>query len=814
MTPQTITDTDGSGSKGDSADVDDFPLLARFDPDLASAQRADSPAPTSDDEQLDHEITICFGEYAADACPMPRTLSLRQLIDEFSAPDTARGNLSSLEYHALDPAIKEQKQLKQREKDGQYFVVGTFSGDGRRLKENIQRLQGFALDFDSGKTTKIMIEARLAGYIYVAYTSYSHREGHEKWRVFIPYSDPITPEQHAAIYSHFQGVFDGDLDPHCENPSQLWYTPACPNDAEGDYQCFHRLGNLFDAGTVKATPTNDADLSRKDVSQSVPLDSTFESHRLEDALQHIPADDRKVWIDVGLAIKHDLGEAGLPIWLAWSQKSKKFDLNDALATWESFKPKDMASPITLGSVYHLAKENGWTGFADSAETPDYIARLNETYFLALDGGKSLVFRESVDPQFQRRRLDAMRPGDFQVYFANEFVVVMGQDGKPKKVNIAKAWIEHPKRRDYEGLILAPNNDVPGYYNLWRGFAVQPKPGNWDRMKVHIKKILCRGDRKAYTYLLNWLAFGVQNPNKTAEVAVVMRGARGTGKGILARTYGKLFGQHFVHISHAKHLTGNFNAHLRDCIVLFVDEALWAGDKPGEGELKRLVTEPTLRIEPKFRDSTETPNMLHILMASNNEWVVPAGIDERRFFVLDVDESKKQNSAYFEALQRELDNGGLQAMLYDLQKQDLSKFDIRKVPNTQALMDQKILSLDPVEQWWFEKLINGTLVLPQNGQDVWAWVPKTALHDDYVSHVKTVGVSRRATETGLGMKLRSLLPDGYPKSGRITKEEDAGFGRRMLVYRFPPLETCRTHFEEAMKLENFDWNWDKKPNKNK
>ena len=785
-----------------------------FAPNLVFTQPEDSLSATRDEGQLDREITICFGERAVDAHPLPRTLSLRQLIDEFSTPATTRGTLSAKEYHALDPAIKEQKEIKQREKDGQYFVVGTFSGDGRRLKENIQRLQGFALDFDSGKTTKEIIESRLAGYTYIAYTSYSHRENHEKWRVVIPYSDPITPEQHAAVYSHFQHVFDGDLDSHCENPSQLWYTPACPHDAEGDYQCFHSLGKLFDASIAKATPTDDADLSRKDISKSVPLESTFELRRLKDALQHIPADDRKVWIDVGLATKHDLGEAGLPIWLAWSQKSKKFDLDDALATWESFKSKDTVNPITLGSVYHLARENGWTGSADPDATPDYIARMNETYFLALDGGKGLIFREGIDPLFKRRRLDAMKPADFRIYFANDFVVVPGPEGKAKEVSIANAWIKHPKRRGYEGLILAPNNDVPGYYNLWRGFAVQPKPGNWDRMKHHIKKVLCRGDKEAYDYLLNWLAFGVQNPNKAAEVAVVMRGARGTGKGILARTYGQLFGQHFVHISTAKHLTGHFNAHLRDCIVLFVDEALWAGDKPGEGELKRLVTEPTLRIEPKGRDSTETPNMLHILMASNSEWVVPAGIDERRFFMLDVDDSKKQNHAYFSKLQQELDDGGLEAMLYDLQKRDLSTFDIRKVPNTQALMDQKILSLDPIEQWWFEKLINGTLVLPQNGQDVWAWVPKTALHDDYVSHVKTVGVSRRATETGLGMKLRSLLPDGYPKSGRITKEEDAGFGRRMLVYRFPPLETCRRHFEEVLKLEGFDWHREKKPKKNK
>ena len=37
------------------------------------------------------------------------------------------------------------------------------------------------------------------------------------------------------------------------------------------------------------------------------------------------------------------------------------------------------------------------------------------------------------------------------------------------------------------------------------------------------------------------------------------------------------GQHALKISNAKHLVGNFNSHLRDCVFLFADEAFFAGD---------------------------------------------------------------------------------------------------------------------------------------------------------------------------------------------------------------------------------------------
>ena len=54
---------------------------------------------------------------------------------------------------------------------------------------------------------------------------------------------------------------------------------------------------------------------------------------------------------------------------------------------------------------------------------------------------------------------------------------------------------------------------------------------------------------------------------------------------------RILGQHALHISNSKHLVGNFNAHLRDCVLLFADEAFYAGDKAHVGVLNSLITEP-------------------------------------------------------------------------------------------------------------------------------------------------------------------------------------------------------------------------------
>lgn len=61
---------------------------------------------------------------------------------------------------------------------------------------------------------------------------------------------------------------------------------------------------------------------------------------------------------------------------------------------------------------------------------------------------------------------------------------------------------------------------------------------------------------AVVYLLAWMAAGVQHPERQAEVAVVLKGLRGVGKGVFAQGYGSLFGRHFLHIAQGAQVTKN------------------------------------------------------------------------------------------------------------------------------------------------------------------------------------------------------------------------------------------------------------------
>src|SRR5262249_27652155 len=210
-------------------------------------------------------------------------------------------------------------------------------------------------------------------------------------------------------------------------------------------------------------------------------------------------------------------------------------------------------------------------------------------------------------------------------------------------------------RQYDDIVYAPNSENPRKLNLWRGFACKPLDGDCDLFLAHLRDNVCSGNVEYFEYLLDWMAYGVQYPDRPGEVSVVTRGKEGVGKGVAGTEYGRLVGSHFRHIVHAKHLVGHFNSHLAHCSVLFADVTFFAGDRENESILKALITEDTILIEPKGVDPFPVRNCVHLWMSSNADWVVPAGADARRYFVLNVSDARMQNGEYFGAITRQMDS---------------------------------------------------------------------------------------------------------------------------------------------------------------
>ena len=202
----------------------------------------------------------------------------------------------------------------------------------------------------------------------------------------------------------------------------------------------------------------------------------------------------------------------------------------------------------------------------------------------------------------------------------------------------------------------------------------------------------------------------------------------------AKYWGPLFGPHYVVVSNARLIVGNFNAHMVSCLVLHCEEAFWAGDKQGEGRLKDLITGMQHMIEFKGKDPISVNNLIRLFVTGNPDWIVPASLEARRFAVFKISDDHQQDKPYFAAIVEEMKNGGLEALLFELMNFDLSQVDLRTVPLTDALLDQKLQSLSIEDAWWFEMLQSGSL--PRGMKEPNACSSK-ALFEHYLIPLKNV-----------------------------------------------------------------------------
>ena len=719
-------------------------------------------------------------------------------------------------------------------------VFGEKKSDKGSLRHdaNVITISGIELDYDGEKMSfneavDIAEGQRLWALLY---TSPRHTAGKPRWRILLPTSRALPPEMRKKLVMRVNGLYGGIFSQESFTLSQAYYCGSVNSNpehrAEVARSCIIHGGtgkvidfprridecNDLDAGALgksgKPKPngaggaghdeqteddvliekirsgaeyhTSLVALSARLIGRGMDADSTIDL--LCDLMKQSTGPRNKRWHDRFDSIPDDVASA-----------VKKYGMVSASPSQAAGEPQDKAA----GDSDQIKTDVSAAGTeAKEAKTKadPYVALLNKNYALVIVGDKIVVMKTSATDG-----IEFLTVTTFGQWFGNKFVQHgVTKAGEKIWVTLEKHWLSHKQRRQYEGLTFAPRRDVPNKYNLWRGFAITQRPGDCSKFLAHLHNNVCRNDEGLYKWVVGWFAQIFQQPENKMGTSLVLRGKQGTGKTKVGEVIGSLIGVHYVAVSDPRYVTGRFNSHLTSCLLLHADEGFWAGDHSAEGKLKDLITGNVHYIEYKGKEPIRVNNYVRLLVSGNPDWLVPAGFEERRFAVLEVGEAQITNAEYFAAIDAEMDAGGREALLDHLLRFDLKAegINLRNIPKTAALLDQKLSSLGPEQGWWLDTLSRGELPW---GVDELGRCPASRLFDRYIKHASRHGARRRSIEVQLGMFLRKHVPDLIKSEG--TYRHWTGIGMKDTggaVYTFPTLTVCRAAFAKTLGHDNIAW----------
>ena len=284
----------------------------------------------------------------------------------------------------------------------------------------------------------------------------------------------------------------------------------------------------------------------------------------------------------------------------------------------------------------------------------------------------------------------------------------------------KKWIESPTRSeiDYEKLIFDPTRKIdidPNYINTFEGYSVNELlDQDQNRLEYSLVRsrcagilkmiwCLCNGDLDIQRWLLQWLAYPLQNEGQKAHSAVLMAShIQGSGKTTLfEKVMGGIYGKYHRVITSQELESPQFNGWLNNAAFIFGEEIATNATKYNVTPyLNALITAKSVTINEKQRPQKQVPAYFNMAFASNENIPFPLHGEARRWFVIAPE--SKLDEQLSEQVYSEIAGNGLDAFYTYLLTVPLDDFKHDKPPVTdakRALMNASKRSIEVfIDEW--------------------------------------------------------------------------------------------------------------------
>ena len=338
---------------------------------------------------------------------------------------------------------------------------------------------------------------------------------------------------------------------------------------------------------------------------------------------------------------------------------------------------------------------------------------------------------------------------------------------------------------------------------------------WD----HVLLVWCKGDEEIFIYVHNWLCSRVQRPGMKIEAAIILRSEQGAGKGVVVEKLAQILGQSYESKpASLEHITGQgFNKkYFERCLVMFLDEAFYAGSKATKNQLKTKITDPYVTINEKFMPEYTVETFFSMILASNEDHVINREIKSRRYLCLHLDNKYagvhpegSEKAQYFKAI-KAVDP---QLLCDYMCSVDLDGWTGRAIPTTLEGENQAILSMS-MEQRFVHELLSDPGIIqearleyqrvdefdrkfyqpPENADPLEGLYVRSVIHSIFSKHVHRKSGPQKCFQI-----IKDMIPGvtNDPSQPRLH-------GKRARLLAFPELNVAREAYKCRVGLEKFNF----------
>jgi hypothetical protein len=782
-------------------------------------------------------LLISLGRSASDATPQRIETSWPDFVQWIHQHPRTPAKLSLAEYAHLKtfPSKSPEGRRIHDDKTGAYVVLADFGGH-RRAYDTLLHSSGVPLDFDSGAVDRFTIEQTLAGYAYVAFTTYAHTAEAPRWRVFVPVARPMSADEHTATWTYLSQLFRGQADEAAKDATRLSYLPGVCLLPEAA-RVFHADGALFQptpvvpaapatlqtqAGPVPgwAGPTDDATLLTIACNTRVKVAERFggpihfaqlwtaNEEWLESQFPPGPSEDGQAW-------SHTRADAALASELAYwtggdEERVVRLMQQSGLAAiragdddWAERKTRRAFLKGMEGrgpDQFHFMGKAPPDAPAPPQDAPDAPA------VIGLNVGLDGTVTPPTDPLAAVKAIPVVSSlgasmNDFFAFLPDHTYI-----HRPSGVAISAASVDEAIGKEARQ-ILVPTVPVhsytwaPGYperftldemdpthvggesvwlYNQYRAPRA-PKAGGDVSLWLNLLQRIFPDDAD---HILNYFADAVQFPGRKCNHALVMgSGVHGTGKDTLLVGLQYAVGERNFRAIKPHQLAETFTPWMRS-VVVQVSESRDQGE--GFASISRyemyerckdLAAAPpkALDCNEKHKGQYPVANVMRLVITTNHQ-VDGLHMDpnDRRHYCAWSD-AEKMTEADANAIYAWYENGGLDAVAHFLRTLDLKArgFNAKAPP--------------PRTGWWHQLVANGATAeeerfgdaLDKLGKPEWVTLPQVA----EAGGLELAGwiaapANKRKLEREMVKSGYQRLPNPHePKKGRWHLN-----GLRVVVYR--------------------------------